>query len=334
MPSLRKPSDGAHSVWTTETIEACTGPVEAQCLEGGIVAWHPVPWTPLPEGAQYTITHRPSGLCLVNTRTQAQAKALCLSLSQVPGLGKPSPDSQTLQKAWAIMSDAEVGVTRRPPKPKTPLLTPIYPPGQPVSPGLQLLDRKLADRLTAAMAGHSVDREEFGQLVRQTTELAWREEIIMRVVPRYALSEDIPSAATVTVAGYPVTTASFRSLYDELVACGERLRVGSEKLLALWEDGERDGWTEQQVERFRRLDQRYLSVVHLAWRRWGVAAVIFDQLPVAYQQAVRTKLGDIGSRERGWHALGLVTFYRHRDLIHRACVVRREFRRRDDAMEL
>jgi hypothetical protein len=78
------------------------------------------------------------------------------------------------------------------------------------------------------------------------------------------------------------------------------------------------------VARWRKLDARWVALVHEGWQTWGLAAVCFHQLPREFQAKVRAKLGYIGSYERGWHELGIKTFLRHPE-IHEVAPVRRDW---------
>jgi hypothetical protein len=54
-----------------------------------------------------------------------------------------------------------------------------------------------------------------------------------------------------------------------------------------------------------------VSLVQEGWMIWSGAAFCFDCAPEEFKRNVVAKLGFIGSREKGWHELGIKTFLRH-----------------------
>jgi hypothetical protein len=59
------------------------------------------------------------------------------------------------------------------------------------------------------------------------------------------------------------------------------------------------------------IDERFRSLVCEGWMIWSGAAFCFDCAPEEFKRNVVAKLGFIGSREKGWHELGIKTFLRH-----------------------
>lgn len=282
--------------------------------QDGVWAWAAVPWEPTSTGAQYQVIHLPSGTVASNVRTIAQAKGMCTALSSLPGLNTSTPSGPALSAAWAVVSNFFTGVTRRP-KPKQPsavnlTLRPLYRPGFTPSRRQRRLDQALAEELEAALRGD--EAAEITPALAAATRAAWREEIMVRVVPGLMGERDVP----VPKNGPPIEASPivFKEHYQALLTIGDRLQLGAKKLQRLWVEAEAEGWTEQRVARWRDMDQRFRDLIYQGWWTWGLVAVIFDKLPEDYQARVTKKLGYIGNREAGWHELGIKTFLRHPEI--------------------
>jgi len=194
---------------------------------------------------------------------------------------------------------------------------PRYRPGFTPSREVRLLDSKLQTALERALGGQG---EGYLEQTRAAIAVHWREEIMVRVVPGLLLERDVPSTgqspspSSTSSASSPPSPQQFKKHYNSLLEIGDRLRLGALKFLSLHAEGEEEGWTPERVERWRKLDKRWVELVHEGWQTWGLAAVCFHQLPREFQRKVKAKLGYIGSYERGWHELGIKTFLRHPEI--------------------
>jgi hypothetical protein len=206
------------------------------------------------------------------------------------------------------------------------------------------------------------DRSSFATL-EQGAAIHGREEIVVRVTqpPRALLLEtDIPTTTTLSSSsgfstnvttgqgstrsprpggdtatpgpsapclrdGTPATPGEFRRRYQQLLALGDRLRAGSLKFQTLYREGAAEGWTVERLDRWEAIDGKFVSLVQEAWMIWSGAAFCFDCAPEAFKRNVVAKLGFIGSREKGWHELGIKTFLRHPEVAE-AQPLRREMR--------
>jgi hypothetical protein len=121
-----------------------------------------------------------------------------------------------------------------------------------------------------------------------------------------------PSGLSATLRdGTPATPGEFRRRYQALLELGDRLRAGSRKFLILYREGEAEGWTVERLDRWEAIDGKFVALVQEGWIVWSGAAFCFDCAPEAFKRNVVAKLGFIGSREQGWHELGIKTFLRH-----------------------
>lgn len=110
--------------------------------------------------------------------------------------------------------------------------------------------------------------------------------------------------------GTPATPGEFRRRHQALLELGDRLRAGSLKFQTFYAEGEREGWTSDRLDRWGRIDERFRTLVCEGWMIWSGAAFCFDCAPAEFQANVVAKLGYIGSREQGYHELGIKTFLR------------------------
>lgn len=317
-------------------------PVPGLLHECGYLGLH----KPVVEGfGLWTVTHIPSGQKIATLPTQAAGRGCITSLLALPGLASTGPDLSTLSSAMAVVSDLQSSLVEKPTpsRRRKPTRQPGIGPSSfsPVFQGYVPTPANRAAQNKAALAlGKWWDGEKgsgaYG-LLEQAAAIAWREEIMVRVTqaPRALLLEtDIPTfpsqsptspldsgTASLTVTkrplsgatlrdGTPATPGEFRRRYQALLAIGDRLQQGSIAFSKVYAEGEASGWPVPLLEKWEVLDERFRSIVREGWLIWSGAAFCFDCAPLAFQQNVVAKLGFIGSREQGWHELGIKTFLR------------------------
>lgn len=297
----------------------------------------------------WTVTHLPSGKRIWTAPTQAMARQCIGLLLPIPGLSEVCPSCEP-SKIAAILStlassSAEDKATA-PSTPRTRKAPTVASPSSfsPVFPGIvpTPATRAAANRAALALGelwtgtpGSAAGSISTPSAIRawntleEAAAVAWREEIVVRVTqpPRAILLEsDIPPrpaisgrrstspAGSSTIPtlrdGTPATPGEFRRRYQQLLDLGDRLRAGSLRFQTLYAEGEAEGWTGDRLDRWERIDERFRALVCEGWMIWSGAAFCFDCAPVEFQRNVVAKLGFIGSRERGWHELGIKTFLR------------------------
>jgi hypothetical protein len=304
--------------------------VPALIHEAGYLCLH----KPVVEGyGLWTVTHIPSGEQIATLPTQAAARGCITSLLALPGLVSTGPDPSVLSSAMVVVSSLPSLSTPRPAPKRRP-----RPSGRrgdapssfsPVFRGYVPTPADRAAQNTAALAFGELwngagDRSSFATL-EQAAAVHWREEIVVRVTqpPRALLLEtDVPARLPTGTStsggttcklrdGTPATPGEFRRRYQQLLDLGDRLRAGSRKFLILYREGEEEGWTAERLDRWEAIDGKFVSLVQEAWMIWSGAAFCFDCAPEEFKRNVVAKLGFIGSREKGWHELGIKTFLRH-----------------------
>jgi hypothetical protein len=308
---------------------------------------------PVVEGfGLWTISHVPSGEKIATLPTQAAARGCITSLLALPGLASTGPDPSVLSSAMVVVSSLPSLSTPRPAPKRRP--RPSGRRGDapssfsPVFRGYVPTPADRAAQNTAALAfgemwngGSTTDLTRFLSEATRAAAVHAREEIVVRVTqpPRALLLEtDIPSSpslsptsgipsgaasptstsgpsSTATLRdGTPATPGEFRRRYQQLLDLGDRLRAGSLRFLILFHRGEEEGWPTPLLEKWEAMDERYRSIVCEGWLIWSGAAFCFDCAPEEFKRNVVAKLGYIGSREKGYHELGIKTLLRHPEI--------------------
>lgn len=154
---------------------------------------------------------------------------------------------------------------------------------------------------------------------------AWREELMVRVTQppnNHLLASDIPSSlpleAPVRRAGQeyrlrdetPANATQFKVEYDRLLVYGDRLREGALRLLGIYAVASPDCWTPETLDRWERIDARFVSIVQEGWMVWSRAAYCLWASSDTFQAKVVAKLGHVGSASQGWAELGVKTLLR------------------------
>jgi hypothetical protein len=295
---------------------------------------------PVVEGCGlWAISHVPTGRQIATMPTQAAARQAIGLLATMDGLALSLPPSAISSQVTAIVSSLRSPSTPRPASQRRPRPS-GNPPDVPssFSPVFRGYVPTPADRAaqniaalslgTAWNGGSTTDLTRFLSEAEQAATIHTREEIVVRVTqpPRALLLEtDIPphlansgppspspSGLSATLRdGTPATPGEFRRRYQALLELGDRLRAGSRKFLILYREGEAEGWTVERLDRWEAIDGKFVALVQEGWIVWSGAAFCFDCAPEAFKRNVVAKLGFIGSREQGWHELGIKTFLRH-----------------------
>jgi hypothetical protein len=299
----------------------------------------------------WTVTHVPSGMMIAILPTQALARGCITSLLALPRLRDETPPPSLRSAVAAIVSSLPSPpprtTTTRSSRPSgTPRsaslssssFSPVFR-GYAPTPADRAAQNIAALSLgTAWNGGGTTDLARFLSEAERAAATHAREEIVVRVTqpPRaLLLPADIPSQLTTASLapsgtlgtpatrpigtssscslrdGTPATPGEFRRRYQQLLDLGDRLRAGSRKFQILYREGEREGWTTDRLDRWEAIDGKFVSLVQEAWLVWSGAAFCFDCAPEEFQRNVVAKLGFIGSREKGWHELGIKTFLRH-----------------------
>jgi hypothetical protein len=327
------------------TITTCCGPVEAQVHPCGWLAYHPVPWEES-DKAWMTISHIPSGTAIANIRTQVSARSLVSSLMSVAGLDSSTPPSSALHAAWGIVSSFRVPSSRRKvgrthgatSASTAPLnMRPLF--GRKVPTAAQKVKgHTAAMEFEALWSGTQTDPRLFLSALDQWDREEWRGEIVMAVVEQLRLLEDkdIPRLPPTLRDGSPLTPATFRARYDELMALGDRLQAGARKMLDLWAGYELVGeLTVAQLDRFEKWDAIYREIAQQGWLKALGAAYCLDYCSPTFLANVEAKTGFLGRYEGQTPTgrrqcvkpagVGLATFLRHPE-IKEVAPVRRQLR--------
>lgn len=299
------------------------------------------------EALWQTVTHVPSGTTIANIRTQAAARQCIGLLATVDGLEAQNPGGPTLSEVSTIVSSLpspppRTAMTRSSRPSGTPRdaaspssFSPVFR-GYVPTPADRAAQNKAALAFGELWNGPSTPSSM--RVLEEAAAIHGREEIVVRVTqpPRALLLEtDVPNSASLSPSspatsgptspprtgrpsstatlrdGTPATPGEFRRRYQALLEIGDRLQAGSRKFSALYAEGEEEGWTTDRLDRWERIDGRFRALACEGWLIWSGAAFCFDCAPEAFRRNVVGKLGFIGSREKGWHELGIKTFLRH-----------------------
>jgi hypothetical protein len=139
-----------------------------------------------------------------------------------------------------------------------------------------------------------------------------------------------PSSTATLRDGTPATPGEFRRRYQALLEIGDRLQKGSIAFSRVYAEGEASGWPAPLLEKWEVMDERFRAMACEGWMIWSGAAFCFDCAPEEFKRNVVKKLGFIGSREKGWHELGIKSFLRHPE-VAAVAPLRREMKERIQA---
>jgi hypothetical protein len=341
--------------------------IAAVVHDTGTLAYHQLPWlAELEPGAAnkseeerwYHVTHIKTGKMICQCRLQAVAASVTSSLAGLADwstLVAPPPDlygtiHSTLSSITARLT--EEAEKKQKPLPRPPIvqlgkkdtLVPIFPaPPTPLTRGYASM---AAEEFARLWNGDTEDGGSFSQALERAVSVQWVEELMVRVTQpphNHLLPSDLPKGPHSSVPlGPPIrqngavyylrdgtvaNAAQFKVEYERLLAYGDRLQEGSIKLRSLYSEGAEHGWTGERLNRWERIDARFVSIVQEAWMCWSRAAYCFWASSSAFQAKVVAKIGHVGDAEHGWHQLGVKTILRHPE-IQEVQPLRRELRAR------
>lgn len=258
----------------------------------------------------YYIYHIPSRCLAGVVEGQDNALKLIPLLGAVPGLEQEQIPQVALDTALALLRGwrPEKKTKKKPPPPEPGVkLEPVYQPGVTPSVAVRSADRLLANALGRAMAGQEVTVEEVLEARYKAIALAWREALMAAVNQVLANDDEVPQAPIRLADGTLCSWDGFRESYKRLIIIGNDLQVQAFHILDAADEGvDRAAW--------RELEGRWVELIQEGWLEWTACVSHFLASPPERQEQVRQKLGYIGTRERGWGALGRKTFLRHPEI--------------------
>lgn len=194
-------------------------------------------------------------------------------------------------------------------------LEPVYNPGVTPSRAVRATDAELAALIGAAMGGDaSVGADELWATARRAADLAWKEALVAAVNQVLANGDELPERPAYLVDGTPCNWEGWKEEYKQLIQIGNDLQLAAVALLDLTDMLGPDCEITPSAEwkrQYRDQEQVFVATIQRGWKHWGRAVSHFLASPPARQQQVIDKLVYIGNAERGWGALGRITFLRH-----------------------
>ena len=258
----------------------------------------------------YYLFHLPSHRLACIVEGQDKVLEAVTLLGAVPGLEQPDPPKVALDTALAILRGwkPEKKVKKAPPPPEPAVVwEPVYNPGVTPSAAVRAADRTLASILTRA----AVEDAEFVKgAIDRAIALAWREALVAAVDQVLASDDEIPQAPIRLQDGTLCSWEGFRESYKRLIRIGNELQMRAVEFL----DYHDQGMPGLQREWLRNWEEDWIGLVTEGWMEWTACVSHFLASPEIRQEQVRQKLGYIGTRERGWGALGRKTFLRHPEI--------------------
>lgn len=258
----------------------------------------------------YYVYHLPSRRLGGIVEGQDRALECVKLLGAVPGLEEEQPPQVALDTALAILRGwkPERAKKRKEP-PVLPVdLEPVYNPGVTPSARVRTADRELASLLGQALAGGTITTVQLTEATTKAVNLGWREALMAEVDQTLANPDEVPEAPIRLLDGTPCSWEGFKESYRKLVVIGNDLQTQAIHLLDAAED--------EVLDRalWRSLEDTWVALLTEGWMEWTACVAHFLASPPVRQQQVKDKLGYIGSRERGWGALGKKTFLRHPEI--------------------
>ncbi len=340
--------------WSKRAIQTCCGEVEAIVHGCGWLAYHKAPWADEPYSmnkaeaqAWLTVTHVPTGLAITNIRTQSAAQQIITSCAHLRGVDTSSPTQSavllfrdTVSAELSRLQAAGRAQKRTAPASSTSdtalKISPVW--EWVPTPKQRAAGQMAADSINAVWAAKTPEgqQEAYEEMLEELTTLAavtWREEIMVRIVQGAKaplLETDVPkSRPTISVLldGSSVSHETFRKKYADLISTGDRLQTGAVKMMGLYVLGSANGWTNDSLSRWEKMDERFTALVQEGWMCWSGAAYCYAHASDRFKANVQAKIGFVGDDRRGYHALAEKTFLRHPELAE-CREMRREMRQR------
>lgn len=292
--------------------------VEVQAaVWGGVLALYRL--SPDADKWGWTVTHVPTGATVYNPQLQREGKGFILAALAA---GQSWDWRNLTRENMEVLRELIMRQPAAAPPPTRSLgdLCVDWLPGFTPSEELQALARAVN------RSWHSEDHALFATSTAAFTAREWREVIVARMATGKRgtlLPGDVRGGAQ-SINGIPCGIAECKRRFRISWEIGTKIDEVAGKMAGLIAVGDPAGTDEDQ---WVALDDELRGLIIEGWGNWAGQVHVFSQLPLEDQAPFLKRLGFLGSKEKGWQALGVKTFLRSPGL-RNILPTRREIKRR------